>query len=321
MDRRTKLSEAALGVLKTLSWVDDQVTLPPDQLERDLYAEVNRVLEASGGKWNRRRKAHVFPRAKALQARNFVDDAVIAKSYLDPKKAFEFFATPKALASKLVARANVKLGERALEPSAGEGAIAKALRDAGASIACVELSLDNVNHLLKEGFHVHQCNFLEFRSEARFDVIVMNPPFSEGVAHVEHALTFLRPGGRLVTILDAGVMSRSDKATKAFRARITDFEELPSETFKESGTQVRTVIIEIQPGAAPKAGVKLAPAPVKKEELREPAFYIAELDRLEKEGAVAMAELKKQLASIGLWPPKDEVPKDSTQLEFEWPET
>lgn len=318
MDRRTKLSEEALVVLQTLTWEEDSVTLGPTQLERDLYTEVNRLLEASGGKWNRKRKAHVFPRAKVQRARDFVTDAALTKSYLDPKKAFEFFATPPELALKLVARARVKLGEQALEPSAGEGAIAEVLRKAGASILCVELAPDNVNHLVSAGFKVHPGNFLEFRTEERFDVVVMNPPFSEGIAHVMHALTFLRPGGRLVTVLDAGVMTRRDKEAKAFQALVTDSEELPPETFKASGTQVRTVILEIQPGATPKAGVKLPPATTKKEELREPAFYVAELDRLEKEGAVLMAELKKELASIGLWPPKGE-PEDSPQLEFKWP--
>ena len=36
------------------------LTLPNIQLDRKTYLEVNKVLEALGGKWNKKHKAHIF---------------------------------------------------------------------------------------------------------------------------------------------------------------------------------------------------------------------------------------------------------------------
>ena len=85
-----------------------------------------------------------------------------------------------------------------------------------------------------------------------FDAVVMNPPFSQAqeCAHVLHALSFLRPGGRLISVASAGVRYRKDKPYVALRERLDELEaeveDLPDGTFEAEGTSVRTVLIKVE---------------------------------------------------------------------------
>ena len=47
----------------------------------------------------------------------------------------------------------------------------------------------------------------------------MNPPFENGrdIDHVTHALSLLKPGGRLVAIMSEGVFSVSSKRQSIYR--------------------------------------------------------------------------------------------------------
>lgn len=69
--------------------------------------------------------------------------------------------------------------------------------------------------------------------------IVMNPPFSKGqdIKHVMHARRFLRADGLLIAIVSAG--SRTEAALQPLA---DSWDEIPADTFKESGTGVRTIL-------------------------------------------------------------------------------
>ena len=56
--------------------------------------------------------------------------------------------------------------------------------------------------LESKGYNVTQADFLAWSGDP-VDRIVANPPFSEGRwrAHIEHAASMLKPGGRIVAIL------------------------------------------------------------------------------------------------------------------------
>jgi len=77
----------------------------------------------------------------------------------------------------------------------------------------------------------------------------MNPPFAnqQGIAHVEHALQFLKPGGILVAITLAGARFCSDPKAPAFRdladTMDADWYDLPSGLLAEVGTEVSAVIL------------------------------------------------------------------------------
>lgn len=219
--------------------------LPPGALDRDTYTRVNKVLELVGGKWNRSAKAHVF----AGPANDAVESILITGEVIDLKKALQAFYTPVDLANRIVQMAGVTAGMHVLEPSAGGGAIAKAVLATGATVGCIEINPAAVKGLANEGIEAIERDFLTVEPINVFDRVVMNPPFTGGqdVKHVTHALSFLKPGGRLVSIMSPTWRYRDQRWAGEFRdllaAHNGTVTEVPAGAFKESGTMIQTVIV------------------------------------------------------------------------------
>ena len=98
---------------------------------------------------------------------------------------------------------------------------------------------------------VIQGDFLQVTVEQiseKADRVVMNPPFANGadIDHILHAFDFLRPGGRLVAICANG-----PRQAAQLRPLAESWEELPAETFREQGTNVRTVLMTITKKESP----------------------------------------------------------------------
>jgi phospholipid N-methyltransferase len=177
----------------------------------------------------------------------------------------ELFPTPPELARRMVEALGVKAGDRVLEPSAGTGALVGALSGLPFSygpdgrgprqgeIVAVEINADLCKVLRREFplTEVINGDFLALNF-GLCDRIIMNPPFSgqADIAHVTHALKFVRAGGKLVAVMSAGVLFRQDRKASEFRALIETlggvFEELPEGSFKASGTNVNTVLLEVE---------------------------------------------------------------------------
>lgn len=216
-------------------------------LDRKLYLDTAKVLEAAGGKWNRRERAHVF----GGDAAAIIEPVILTGEIVSATQQFGYFPTPAPIVQQLLDLARIEPGMRVLEPSAGSGAIALAAAAAGADVDCVEIQEQHAAAIDTE----HQLNvavlvadFLTTVPQPVYDRVVMNPPFARqaDIAHVVHALAFLKPGGRLVAVMSNGVTFRSNKVTEDFRTLFLDnrgyFLDLPDGSFKESGTGVRTVI-------------------------------------------------------------------------------
>ena len=216
-------------------------------LDRSLYTAVNKVLVACGGRWVRSEEAHIFP-ADA----KFIVDAVLNTGEVRTAREQGWFPTPPELAARVVAEAGIERGHKVLEPSAGEGALVLAVRNAcpEASIQWVELDLDRSVTLSKIAGPGICGDFLGIRPRAMFDRVVMNPPFSASsdAEHILHAFRMLAPGGRLVAIASAGVGFRSGRSYEELRSLIEKSgkaENLPEKSFASSGTNVRTVLITL----------------------------------------------------------------------------
>lgn len=215
------------------------------QLDRPTYVNTNKILEALGGKWNRSKKGHVFnsdPRSQ-LEA-TIQGDIMIVDNH-------DFYVTPPALATYAASLANKVYirGGKILEPSAGDGALADALLDAGFSksyIQTIELDPTRAGTLREKHYAVIEGDFLEHSNT--YDLIVMNPPFSKSQAtkHIAHAWELLNPGGQLLSIADAGITFRNDAADLRSLIEIRGkLETLPDSSFKSSGTGVKTVLVQL----------------------------------------------------------------------------
>lgn len=164
---------------------------------------------------------------------------------------FDLFPTPTELAAEMVRRARVGQGDSVLEPSAGTGRIAKAAKEAGAWVTCIEFNNSLISRLRDIGDEVYCKDFLEYESSARFNVVLMNPPFSNGadIDHVRHAYNLIDEG-ELISIMSEGSFYRSDKKATSFRLWLDEVgghsEQLPPNTFKQSGTSVNTRIVTIK---------------------------------------------------------------------------
>ena len=164
----------------------------------------------------------------------------------------QLFPTPAPLAARVVQEAGIQPGHTVLEPSAGTGALLEAIRVAGGTPTGVEIS-QGLCQILRQRFEdIREADFLQCNGDlGTFDRVVMNPPFADGqdVQHVTHALHMVKPGGRLVAVMSAGVTFRQDRRTSDFRALVErhggSIEALPDDSFAQSGTGVRTVLVTI----------------------------------------------------------------------------
>lgn len=247
-----RVDNEVLNVLSAAECNGPQLFLT-GQLDRNLYTRTNKVLEAAGGKWNRKAKAHIFD----TDASDRIEQIILTGDVVVPKDDFEFFPTPPAVAERVIELADIQNGMRVLEPSAGKGALALAAQQ-----SALDVKVDMFELMPENNAHLHSMNiktakigdpidFLSVEPMASFDRIVMNPPFGRqaDIKHVSHALKFLKPGGLLVSVMASSLTFRSNKLTTDFRQLIVDrgghIEELPEGAFKSSGTMVNTVIVVI----------------------------------------------------------------------------
>ena len=240
-----KIDSEVIELLETVDIKDNLLTLNCGQLDRKTYVAVNKALEAIGGKWNRKLKGHVFESNPSEKIKT-----LFSGENIETPKEFGFFETPHWLALKMVDVANLRPGMLVLEPSAGRGAIADVIKPKEVKLVLVELLSEHVKTLISKGYTAIQTDFLQDSFGKAYSRILMNPPFTKqaDIDHVNHALKFLKPGGRLVSIMAAGITFRDNKKTVALREYIERngyIEELPENTFKKSRTQVKTVMVVI----------------------------------------------------------------------------
>lgn len=225
------------------------VKLPPDQLDRKLYTDVAAKLNLIGGKW----------KGGKVMGFVFQEDPtellaeIASGEKRNIKKEFQFFGTPDDLADELVRLAEISKDERVLEPSAGQGAIIKAINRVfpGMMVECFEIMPLNQTFLNKMDTAVFIGeDFLQADEPELFDKIIANPPFSKNqdIEHIYKMYSLLKSGGRLVSIASKHWQYASNKKETSFRQFIeenAEVIEIEAGRFKESGTSIATCIIVI----------------------------------------------------------------------------
>lgn len=243
------IPEPILRILSTIE-IDGNVVRLTTQLPRPLYAQTNTVLEALGGTWDKKAKGHTFSLNPAVR----LEEALLTGSYERPEKAdnFGFFETPVSRAQLLIEDLDLAPHHLVLEPSAGRGRLADQVATIvnPSQIYLCELQEMNRQILTTKGYTVLGTDFMTWVPPTLVDRVVMNPPFEKraDLRHVTKAFSHLKPKGKLISVMSAGVTFREDALTHAFRALIQDHGSigpLPDQSFKESGTLVSTVQVSL----------------------------------------------------------------------------
>lgn len=124
--------------------------------------------------------------------------------------AEEFYPTPKKLLDKVTLGIDWKKVNTVLEPSAGKGDIAAYVTEKAKldwnnalDVDCIEIDQDLAATLKGKEFKVVHDDFLTFHTYKRYDLIIMNPPFSSGSRHLVKALDMQKDGGAVICILNA----------------------------------------------------------------------------------------------------------------------
>jgi hypothetical protein len=254
------LSPAAINALSSAQVTDRTITLTCGQLDRPVYEEVNAVLNrvAGGGKWNRRAQAHLFTEDPAPSLGAVLTLGVMPA---DVDKLNSFFATPAPIAERMAGYFAANSPDDLIwEPSAGDGAIADAMRKVAprVQLACIEPDRKRADVLRGKGHVTYQTTFGDHADTGAMNDacgFVMNPPFTvpgdpaAWLAHLELAWLLLRPRGQIVAIVPMSLLYRTERPYAEMRQLIRDnggsWEELPAGTFKASGTGVNTAFVHV----------------------------------------------------------------------------
>jgi len=169
--------------------------------------------------------------------------------------ALDQFSTPPELAAVAVAAAQIRPGDKVLEPSAGTGLMAIIAEACGASLTLNEIA-EHRSGLLDLAFPsaarsrhdaVHLPDLL--CASGSFHAVITNPPFQQLEAHLQAALACLADGGRLSAIVptrlfeDKAVM-RTLRAKGAFVAALA----FPARAYAKHGTSVGAGLLVIDRG-------------------------------------------------------------------------
>ncbi len=256
-----KISQDVMVVLSTIETKGLEVRIT-EQLDRKFYTKTNKVLEALGGKWNRRAKAHIFPSDASV----LIEGAILTGE-VTTAKDIGFFPTPLEIGRLLVSMADLRPGLVVLEPSAGRGDLIEAIREhlpairRPVSVIAIErekVLADEIRKRFPQGVGVHTRDFLDGTNpDVLVDRVIMNPPFirENGLDHLDHvraAHDLLRGGGILVSVLPKSVDFREDRRHRRFREWFKGHGgltvDLPERAFAPSGTNVCTVALVMSKG-------------------------------------------------------------------------
>ncbi len=239
----------------------------------DLLSMLRTRIDCSGGYYSIRDTCEFYDKSPlAVELRSFVEaqqspmaKAIAADQFrlnqiaeLEADVKFRpiagFFPTPPAVIERMIELAEIEPGMLCLEPSAGKGDLAEAIVRAGAEVFCVEVNHTLYEILLAKRINATRGDFLQMGGIRAVDRALLNPPFERGqdCDHVQHAYTFLRPGGRLVAVMSRGAFTRQFRKEASFRAWLAQVngvaEDLPADSFngafRSTGVACKLVVID-----------------------------------------------------------------------------
>lgn len=168
----------------------------------------------------------------------------------------DYFATPEPIGYKMVEWLGLKPGEKALEPSAGHGAISRWFpENVERTIVEPSAQLAPIAQMNTPDAKVVHTRFEDFNIVNKFDGIAMNPPYNQpygvggktAIEHLQKAFKQLHDGGRVIAIIPEGPAAnkRYNKMMDEISSEVVPIADihLPAVTFSRAGTKAGTHIV------------------------------------------------------------------------------
>lgn len=172
----------------------------------------------------------------------------------------DFYPTPAELADKMCQLVDFTKVKYILEPSAGKGDLIKAVERQRSSYGEYYFDIDTIEKdselrslLIGSKHRVIHDDFLTFNTYKNYDLIIMNPPFSEGAKHVLKAIDLLKNGGQLVAVINAETLNNpysnerkllADRLKK-LNAEITTLTEAFKDAERSTPVTVALIYVDI----------------------------------------------------------------------------
>ncbi len=266
-DFASKIAQRA-GTAENLGMGNQARTIKQSFIDAFLNSDVNEpsLDEGKGGKAIDRASNNALSEFQRARTHYFAQQKNTSRR--NQREGVDYFATPEPLGLKMVEWANVKAGDRILEPSAGHGAIARYFPD-DTHRTIVEPSSELASRaaLVAGGARVINDTFENLHVSNKYDAIVMNPPFgqagSTAIQHLTKAAEHLANGGRIVALIPRGAMdAKFDKWLEGPAKGLYQVGnmELPSVTFERAGTSISARIVILEKQTDPESMAKLMPA-------------------------------------------------------------
>ena len=103
-----KITDETREILERCSIDGNKLYLPPEQLDRELYMQVNKALEAMGGKWNRTGKCHIFD--ESVDVEDIFNQVIETGEAIAIFKEIQFFETPDEVIDTMLDHAHFRIG-------------------------------------------------------------------------------------------------------------------------------------------------------------------------------------------------------------------
>lgn len=113
-----------------------------------------------------------------------------------------FYPTPNSVGLKMISGLNL-IGMNILEPSAGKGDLLDIINQKSAKIYCIEKNPELQSILREKKYSILGDDFLKYKPDHIFDLILMNPPFDSGVKHLLKAWEISEEGTYIRCLLNA----------------------------------------------------------------------------------------------------------------------
>ena len=258
----TAMQTAITDHLRACTVRELSIALPEYQIPASEFPQVKRAIQGIGGVWNGQSQAFRFDSCpKTLFQRICQGESIdLARSF---RKRTQFFETTEQVIEEMFKFILVDRDARILEPSAGNGALIKALKERApyhqGKIDYCEMEPEhqaNIDRLAEaQSWDNLNCvggDFLQMpRPDKGYHLILANPPFSkdQDIAHFMRMYDMLAPGGRLICVMGTSWHTSTRKTHQEFKDWLNYFFheviDLPANAFRDSGTAVKTCIVRL----------------------------------------------------------------------------